>query len=53
MPSPASIIFKRFGGYRLGFARLIDDAHGAMRTLVWHKDQKAVSALIFALCPEA
>ncbi len=25
-------------------ARLFDNAHGAMQTLVWHKDQKAVSA---------
>ncbi len=32
--------------------RLFDDAHGAMRTLVWHKDQKAVSALILAICTE-
>ena len=37
----------------LSFAQLLDDAHGAMRTLVWHKDQKAVSALILAICTEA
>ena len=43
----------RFDGHRLSFARLFDDAHGAMRTLVWNKDQKAVSALILAICTEA
>ena len=47
-------IFKcpRFNGHRLSFAQLFDDANGAMRTLVWHKDQKAVSALILAICIE-
>ena len=35
------------------FAQLFDDAHGAMRTFVWHKDQKAVSALILAICTKA
>ena len=43
----------RFDGHRLSFAQLFDDAHGAMRTLVWHKDQKAVSALILAIYTEA
>ncbi len=42
-----------FNGHRLSFAQLVDDAHGAMRTLVWHQDQKAVSALILAICTEA
>ncbi len=48
-------IFKclHFDGHRLSFARLFDDAHDAMRTLVWHRDQKAVSALILAICTEA
>ena len=43
----------RFDGHWLSFAQLFDDAHGAMRTLVWHKDHKAVSALILAICTEA
>ncbi len=42
-----------FSGHRLSFARLFDDAHGAMQTLLWHKDQKVVSALILAVCTEA
>ena len=42
-----------FWGVRQSCARLFDDAHGAMRTLMWHKDQKAVSALILAICAEA
>ncbi len=29
------------------------DAHGAMRTLLWHEDQKAVCAIILAICIEA
>ncbi len=40
----------RFDGRWLSFARLFDDVHSALRTLVWHKDQKAVSALILAIC---
>ncbi len=43
----------RFDGHRLNFPQLFDGAHDAMRTLVWHKDQKAVSALILAICTEA
>ncbi len=42
-----------FNGHRLSFAQLFDDVHGAMRTLVWHEDQEAVSALILAICTEA
>ncbi len=36
---------------QLGFAQVFDDACGAMRTLMWHKDQKAVSALDLANWP--
>ncbi len=43
----------RFDGHRLSFARLFDDAHGAMRILVWNQGQKAVSALISAIFTEA
>ncbi len=43
----------RFDGHRLSFAQLFDDAHGAIRTLSWHKDQKAVYALILAIYTEA
>ena len=42
----------RFDGHRLSFQRLFDDAHGAMQTLMWNKDQKAVSALILVTCTE-
>ena len=42
----------RFRGHWLGFAPLFDDAHGVMRTLAWHQGQKAVSALILAICTE-
>ena len=49
MSGTAFIECPRFDGHRLSFAQLFDDAHGAMRTLVWHKDQKAVSALILAI----
>ncbi len=43
----------RVDGHRMSCARLSHDAHGAMRISVWHKDQKAVSALILAVCTEA
>ncbi len=36
----------RFDEHRLSFPQLFDDAHNALRTLVWHNDQKIVSALI-------
>ncbi len=39
-----------FTGLRLSFAQLFDDAHGAMRISVWHQDEKAVSALMLAIC---
>ncbi len=37
---------------RLGLAELSEDAYGAMRTLMRHKDQEAISALILAICTE-
>ncbi len=43
----------RFDGHRLSFPQLFDDAHYVIRTLVWHKHQKAVSALTLAVCTEA
>ena len=42
-----------FVGLRLVLAKLFDVAHSAMRTLMWHKDQKAVSALISGICAKA
>ncbi len=44
---------QRFDGHRLSFPQPFDDAHDAMGTLVWHRDQKAVSALILDICTEA
>ncbi len=38
---------------QLDFAKLFYDAHGAMRTLTGHKDQKAVCALTLAICLQA
>ncbi len=42
-----------FDCLRLGFAKLIVHAHGAMQTLRWQTDQQAVSALILAVFTEA
>ncbi len=42
-----------FEGLRLGFAVLFNDAHSAMQTLLWHKAQKAVFALMLAIRTEA
>ena len=42
-----------FGGLRLTHAELFRDAAGAMKSLVWHKDQQAVCALLLAIVAEA
>ena len=42
-----------FAGLRLTHAELFQDAAGAMKSLVWHKDQQAVSALLLAISTEA
>ncbi len=43
----------RVDGLPLDFAKLHDDGDGAMRTLMWHKDQKPVFALVLAIRAEA
>ena len=43
----------RFGDLRSEHAQLFHDAHGAMRSLMWHKNQKFVCAMILAIVNEA
>ena len=38
-----------FAGLRLTHAELFEDALGAMKSLVWHKDQQAVCALLLSI----
>ena len=42
-----------FGDLRSEHAQLFDEAHGAMRSLMWHKNQKSVCAMILAIVNEA
>ena len=42
-----------FGDLRSEHAQLFHEAHGAMRSLMWHKDQKSVCAMILAIVNEA
>ena len=42
-----------FGDLRSDHAQLSDEAHGAMRSLMWHKNQKSVCAMILAIVNEA
>ena len=42
-----------FGGLRSEHAQLFHEAHGAMRSLMWHKNQKSVCAMILAIVNEA
>ena len=37
----------------MGFAQPFDNAYAVMHSLMWHKDQKTVSALILAIFTEA
>ena len=54
LPSVSGHIKKRHSaGLRLGFAQYFDNSQDAIRTLMWHNDQKTVSALILAICAEA
>ena len=42
-----------FRDLRLQHAELFEQAHGAMRSFMWHKDQKSVCAVILAIANEA
>ncbi len=42
-----------FQGLRLQHAEIFRDAHDAMRSVMWHKDQKSVCALVLAIVNEA
>ena len=42
-----------FGDLRSEHAQLFHEAHGAMRSLMWHKNQKSVCAMILAIVNEA
>ena len=41
------------GDLRSEHAQLFDEAHGAMRSLMWHKNEKSVCAMILAIVNEA
>ena len=54
MSGIASLIaLRRFGDLRSEHAQLFHDAHGAMRSLMWHENQKSVCAMILAIVNEA
>ncbi len=42
-----------FQGLRLQHAEIFRDSHDAMRSIMWHKDQKSVCALVLAIVNEA
>ena len=42
----------RFQGLRQQNVEIFQDSHDAMRSLMWHKDQKAVCALLLAIVNE-
>ena len=42
-----------FAGLRLTHAELFQDAAGAMKSLMWHKDQQDVCALLLAILTQA
>ncbi len=42
-----------FQGLRQQHAQILQDSHDAMRSLMWHKDQKSVCALVLAIVNEA
>ena len=42
-----------FDSLRLTHADLFQEASGALRSLLWHKDQKSVCALLLAIVAEA
>ena len=38
-----------FGDLQSEHAQLFDEAHGDLRSLMWHKDQKSVCAMILTI----
>ncbi len=42
-----------FQGLRQQHAEIFRDSHDAMRSVMWHKDQKSVCALVLAVVNEA
>ncbi len=42
-----------FQGLRQQHAETFRDSHDAMRSVMWHKDQKSVRALVLAIVNEA
>ncbi len=42
-----------FQGLRQQHAMIFRDSHDAMRSVMWHKDQKSVCALVLAIVNEA
>ncbi len=44
---------RHFEGLRQQHAGIFQDSHDAMRSLMWHKDQKSVCALVLAIVNEA
>ncbi len=44
---------RHFQGLRQQHAEMFQDSHDAMRSLMWHKDQKSVCALVLAIVNEA
>ncbi len=42
-----------FQGLRQQHAEIFQDSHDAMRSLMWHNDQKSVCALVLAIVNEA
>ncbi len=45
-----ALIFRAFGSSMQGY---FQDSHDAMRSLMWHNDQKSVCALVLAIINEA
>ncbi len=45
--------FLQFQGLRLQHFDVFQDSHDAMRSLIWHKDEKSVCALVLAIVNEA
>ncbi len=43
----------QFQGLRQQHAEIFRDSHDAMRSVMWHKDQKSVCALVLAIVNEA
>ncbi len=42
-----------FGAFGSSMQMIFRDSHDAMRSVMWHKDQKSVCALVLAIVNEA